>query len=71
VERKQQESVHCLEKEANILESLPPHPNVISFRFSKVYQNYQLMGIEFAKAGTLLQYIRRNRKKEYNDEAAS
>ena len=63
--------MHCLSKEADILESLPPHPNVIQFRFNKTYQNYQLMGIEFAKDGTLVEQCKKTRKQPIDDEQAS
>ena len=71
MEKRQKDSVHCLAKEAKILESLPIHPNVIQFRFNREYQNYQLMGIEYAKDGTLLQQCKLTRKKEIADEHAS
>jgi serine/threonine protein kinase len=54
VDASQQNPMHSLQKEAEILKSLPLHENIIEFNFLKEYTNYVIMGMEYAEAGTLL-----------------
>ena len=48
VERKYEESIHSLNAEAEILASLSGCPHVIQFKHLKVFQNFVIMGIEYA-----------------------
>ena len=54
VDATQQNPMHSLQKEAEILQSLPPNDYIIGYKFLKEYTNYVIMGLEYAKAGTLL-----------------
>jgi len=71
VESSHKQSKMCLEKEASILESLPPNPNIVDFKFYSEYDKYSLMGIEYAKDGTLQQLCRKYRRKGLGDEPSS
>lgn len=60
-------------EEAKVLESLGKHKNIVEFKFISQYSNYILMGMEFAKDGTLLDLIRNihKTKKYLSDQNCS
>lgn len=53
VDASQQSMINSLRNEAEVLGSLPPHQNVIQFKYFKEYTNYVLMAIEYARGGTI------------------
>lgn len=55
----------------DILKTIPTHPNVIEFKFSKKYEKYHLLGLEYAKDGTLVKLNRKTRKRAIEDDVAS
>ena len=73
VDATQQNPMHSLQKEADILQSLPAHDNVIEYKFLKEYTNYVIMGLEYATGGTLLNLQRgyAHNRKHIKDEDCS
>ena len=65
-------SSHSLQQEADILQSMPAHPNVIRFKFLKTFKKYILMGLEYCKDKTLLELIKqRTSRKPLPEETVS
>jgi mitogen-activated protein kinase kinase len=52
---------------------LPTHDNIIEYKFLKEYTNYVIMGLEYARAGTLLNLQRGyiHNRKHIKDEDCS
>ena len=47
------------------------HSNIVQYKFCSRFDNYWLIGMEYAAYGTLLNMCRRTRKRTINDEKAS